>query len=264
MAILLPSPRVLIVEDQDDLSRSVAFALEGCGYQVRIAARGAMALELVRIFHPDVMLLDLVLPDMSGLDVCRTARALADVDPPSIIIVSARAQEADRVLGFEAGADDYIVKPFNIRELTLRIESRIKHRQAESGASSTAIGGAPVLRLRNLRVDEASHRVFVDEREVNVSLLEMKLLLHLFHAAGSLVSKRELLTEVWGYQSDVTSRTVDTHVKRLRDKLGTAADLVQTVRGLGIRLAKPQSVAGDISAGVGAAKQPASSPRPRR
>jgi two-component system phosphate regulon response regulator PhoB len=234
--------RVLIVEDEADLSNSLAYALRAGGYEAEIADRGEVAVRSAEAFRPELVLLDLMLPDMSGMEVCRHLRRGTPAQQPAIIIVSARAQETDRVLGFQMGADDYVVKPFSIRELLLRVEARLKARQA--GLSSVAHSGAdevvdPVLALGALRIDVASHRVFVGEQEVHVSALEMRLLLYLLRSPGGMRTRRELLTEVWGYHPEVSSRTVDTHIKRLRDKLGGASELLQTVRGVGFRLAEP-------------------------
>ena len=231
--------RVLVVEDEPDLGNTVAYALRASGYDAQVADRGESALGALQSFSPDLILLDLMLPDMSGLDICRKVRSRKESDQPAIIMVTARAQEVDRVVGFEVGADDYVVKPFSVRELMLRIEARLKARKAALGRS----GDEPQqtgheLSLHNLRVDTTTHRVFVSESEVHVSALEMKLLVELFHAPGRMLTRRQLLTKVWGYHPDVASRTVDTHMKRLRDKLGEAAPLLQTVRGVGFRLSE--------------------------
>lgn len=230
-----------MVEDEADLSNSLAYALRAGGYEAQVADRGEAALGAVRSFAPDLILLDLMLPDMSGLDICRTVRSWPESSQPSIIMVTARGQEIDRVVGFEVGADDYVVKPFSVRELMLRIEARLRVRKAALDRKPELAApqvDSPMV-LRNLRVDEASHRVFVNGAEVHVSALEMKLLVQLFHSPGMMLTRRELLTKVWGYHPDVASRTVDTHIKRLRDKLGDAAPLLQTVRGVGFRLADP-------------------------
>ena len=236
--------RVLIVEDEADLSSSMAYALRTHGYEAEIADRGESAMRALDDFHPDLVLLDLMLPDMSGLKVCRRLRGSTGTDQPAVIIVSARAQEIDRVVGFEIGADDYVVKPFSVRELMLRIEVRLKSRQARIESSVTGTSQAVAeadkpLALGILKVDESAHRVFVEDKEVHVSALEMRVLVYLFHSPGRMRTRRELLTEVWGYHPEVSSRTVDTHIKRIRDKLGSAADLLQTVRGVGFRLADP-------------------------
>jgi two-component system phosphate regulon response regulator PhoB len=236
--------RILIVEDEVDLSSSMAYALRAHGYEAQIADRGESAMRALDDFHPDLVLLDLMLPDMSGLEVCRRLRSSSRADQPAVIIVSARAQEIDRVVGFEIGADDYVVKPFSVRELILRIEARLKSRRARS--ESPATGAVPAiaeteksLALGILKVDESGHRVFVANDEVHVSALEMRVLAYLFHSPGRMRTRRELLTEVWGYHPEVSSRTVDTHIKRIRDKLGVAAGYLQTVRGVGFRLADP-------------------------
>jgi two-component system phosphate regulon response regulator PhoB len=209
-----------------------------------VADRGAVALASLETFRPDLVLLDLMLPDMSGMDICHRLRKSPSHDQPAVIILSARAQETDRVVGFESGADDYVAKPFSIRELMLRVEARLKMRKAIMATAiarkvAEADRGATALGLRNLRVDESAHRAFVDDKEIRVSALEMRLLLFLIRSPGRMRTRKELLTEVWGYHPEVASRTVDTHIKRLRDKLDTAADLLQTVRGVGFRLADP-------------------------
>jgi two-component system phosphate regulon response regulator PhoB len=237
--------RVLVVEDEADLSSSLAYALRANGYEAQVADCGQAAMQALAAFQPDLVLLDIMLPDMSGLEICRKVRSSPNPHQPTVIILSARVQEIDRVVGFEVGADDYVVKPFSVRELMLRIEARLRMRKA---ATEVVVSKAPdaaeppvaTYGLRNLRVDESAHRVFVDGSEVHVSALEMRVLAYLFKSPGRMRSRRELLTEVWGYHPEVASRTVDTHIKRLRDKLGAAADLLQTVRGVGFRLADPR------------------------
>jgi two-component system phosphate regulon response regulator PhoB len=243
--------RILVVEDEVDLSSSLAYALNANGYEAQIAGRGELAIQALDTFKPDLVLLDIMLPDMSGLEICRKLRGSANPRQPAVIILSARVQEIDRVVGFEVGADDYVVKPFSVRELMLRIEARLRMRKAATEASSlkaavSADKSVVTFTLRNLHVDESAHRVFVDTSEIHVSALEMRVLVYLFKSPGRMRTRRELLTEVWGYHPEVASRTVDTHIKRLRDKLGTAADLLQTVRGVGFRLADPDQ-SNDVS-----------------
>ena len=239
--------RVLVVEDEIDLSTSLSYALAAAGYEAQTADRGGVALAALEVFHPDLVLLDVMLPDISGLDVCRRLRQNTTIRQPAVIIVSAKAQEIDRVVGLEIGADDYVVKPFSVRELLLRVDARLKTRRAvmaaatnsreEAGRASDS--SSENFLLRNLRVDGIGHRLFVDREEIHISPLEMKLLVFLFRAPGRMRTRREILTEVWGYHPDITSRTIDTHIQRLRDKLGSAADLLQTIRGVGFRLADP-------------------------
>jgi two-component system phosphate regulon response regulator PhoB len=240
--------RVLVVEDESDLSSSLAYALRANGYEAKIAGTGHAAIEALESFRPDLVLLDLMLPDMSGLEICRKLRGTPSEEQPIVVILSARAQEIDRVVGFEIGADDYVAKPFSVRELMLRIDARLRSRQRISEARSGQVARVDeatnrFFQLRNLRIDESAHRVFVDDDEVHVSALEMRILVYLFQSPGHMRTRRELLTEVWGYHPDVESRTVDTHIKRLRDKLGAGADLLQTVRGVGFRLANAEPAA---------------------
>ena len=213
--------RVLVVEDEADLSSSLAYALRANGYEAHVADRGETAMAALESFHPDLVLLDLMLPDMSGLEICRRLRGSTHAHQPAVVILSARTQEVDRVVAFEIGADDYVVKPFSVRELMLRIEARLKTRKtaivhASELPATTVEKPTRAFSLRNLKVDESAHRVFVDEKEIHVSALEMRMLVYLFHAPGHMRTRRELLTEVWGYHPDVASRTVDTHIKRLR------------------------------------------------
>jgi two-component system phosphate regulon response regulator PhoB len=223
--------RVLVVEDEPDIRRTLEFAIRSGGYEVHSADRGETALHELNAFLPDLILLDLMLPDMSGLEICRNLRAKRDRKQPTVIILSAKSEEVDRVIGFELGADDYVPKPFSVRELMLRIDARLKARKAQVTPTHGIMHA-----LGLLRVDETSHRIFVGDEEIHLSALEMRFLVHLIKAPDRLHTRKEILTEVWGYNPDVTSRTVDTHVKRLRDKLGAAADLLQTVRGVGFRL----------------------------
>ncbi len=231
--------RLLVVEDETDLCKSLEYALKASGYEVRVADRGDTAVRVLHELEPDLVLLDVMLPDMSGLEICQRIHTMPAASRPVVVILSARVEEADRVAGFEAGADDYVVKPFNVRELILRIEARLKTRESLLEVDEEKRGGKPeLLTVGCLAVDEKAHRLFVDGKEVHVSALEMRLILHLVHAPGYMCTRRKLLTEVWGYHPEVSSRTVDTHVKRLRDKLGKAADMLQTVRGIGFRLAE--------------------------
>lgn len=234
--------RVLLVEDEEDLVRSLSYSLEAAGYQVQSALDGTTALQLAAAQPPDIVLLDLMLPDISGLEVCRRIRASGQTPQPIVIMVTARGEEVDRVVGFEVGADDYLVKPFSVRELLLRMEARQRAQSVTDEHQHTttpAAGTTPRkgrIALGNLEVDPDSHQVFVSGNEVHVSALEMRLLLHLLAVPGKVRYRRELLTEVWGYHPEVSSRTLDTHVKRLRQKLADAGAYIHTVRGVGYRV----------------------------
>jgi two-component system phosphate regulon response regulator PhoB len=243
--------RVLVIEDEADLRTLLSYNLEAWGYQVRAVDTGKAGLKSYDEFTPDLVLLDLMLPDISGIEVCRKIRTNQEKPDPIVFMLTARGEEMDRVAGFEVGADDYLVKPFSVRELMLRMTARLKARggEADRAAPPLAKAALPAAEtkerkryiLGSLEVDPDRYHVYVEGREVHVSALEMRLLIHLFQAQGFVRSRKDLLTEVWGYQPEVNSRTVDAHVKRLRDKLGAAGRLIETVRGLGYRLAEVEA-----------------------
>jgi two-component system phosphate regulon response regulator PhoB len=243
--------RVLVIEDEVDLRTLLSYNLEAWGYQVRAVENGKAGLASFDEFTPDMVLLDLMLPDISGIEVCRKIRSAHARPEPIVFMLTARGEEIDRVAGFEVGADDYLVKPFSVRELMLRMTARLKSRGGEPERSPGPSATPPAIESKErkryslgpLEVDPDRYHVYVDGREVHVSALEMRLLIHLFQAQGFVRSRKDLLTEVWGYQPEVNSRTVDAHVKRLRDKLGAAGRLIETVRGLGYRLAEVESEA---------------------
>lgn len=236
--------RVLVVEDDPDLQELLRYNLEASGYEVKSADAGETGLREAQIFSPDVVLLDLMLSDMSGLDVCRRIRAAGGRRQPVVIMLTAKGDEIDRVVGFEVGADDYVVKPFSMRELLLRVRSHLRdsvpadHTPA-LGTSTASARARRRFEVGQLKIDMDEHRVLVGEEEIAVSALEMRLLVYLAQKEGMVCPRSDLLTDVWHYSPEVTTRTVDTHIKRLRDKLGRAGGLIQTVRGLGYRLSDP-------------------------
>lgn len=221
--------RILIVEDEPDLAATLEYTLQREGYRTRMATTGAEAMEEVRREPvPDLVLLDLMLPDLSGLEVCRKVRADEATGGIAILMLTAKGEEIDRVVGFEVGADDYVVKPFSVRELVLRIAALLRR----SGGAESA---TEVVSFGRLRLDGPAHRAWVDGDELMLTALEFKLLSVLMNRRGRVQTRDTLLTDVWGYVADVSSRTVDTHVKRLREKLGPAGPYVETVRGVGYR-----------------------------
>ena len=229
--------KVLVVEDEADIGELVAYNLRQEGYDVATAVNGTAALEEVARFLPDLIILDLMLPDISGIEVCRRIRGRDTQPQPTVIMLTAKGEEIDRVVGFEVGADDYVIKPFSVRELLLRVRARMQDIASRQPGGQPAAAARPRrFAVGPLTIDGTTHRVSVDDKEVSVSLLEMQLLLHLAQAQGTVCSRRDLLTHVWKYSPGVTSRTVDTHVKRLRDKLGSAGHLIRTIRGVGYRL----------------------------
>jgi two-component system phosphate regulon response regulator PhoB len=235
--------RVVVIEDEADLRNLLCYNLQAWGYEARGAGSGEAGIEQVIEFRPELVLLDVMLPDLSGIEVCRRIRALQDLAQPVVVMLTAKGDEMDRVVGFEVGADDYMVKPFSVRELMLRMSARLKGRASESPATPNPPKAAASPARRRLvagplEVDPDGHHVHVKGQEVSVSALEMRILVYLFDARGIVRTRHDLLTQVWGYQPEVNSRTVDTHVKRLRGKLGVAGALIETVRGLGYRLAE--------------------------
>ncbi len=218
---------ILIVEDEPDLRATLEYNLEREGYEIRSAEDGRTAMKLAAIDPPpDLVLLDLMLPDIQGTEVCRQLRADPRTQDVAVVMVTAKGAEIDRVVGFEVGADDYVVKPYSVRELMLRIRAVLRRAQGEDQASPT---------FGILRLDVPAHRTFVDDAEVRLTALEFRLLATFYDRRGRVQSRERLLSDVWGYQPAVTTRTVDTHVKRLREKLGPAGAYVQTVRGVGYR-----------------------------
>jgi two-component system phosphate regulon response regulator PhoB len=223
----MPS-HILVVEDERDLQKVLSYNLKQSGFDVVVAADGETALRALKEEPFDLVLLDLMLPGMPGTEVCRRLKQNRETSNIPVVILTARGEEVDRVVGFEIGADDYVVKPFSVRELVLRIQAILRR----GGAP-----GAPDERVQFgvLRIDRPAHRVFSGDVEVSLTALEFKLLAMLYDRRGRVLSRDTLLDEVWGAHVDVTRRNVDTHVKRLREKLGEAGAYLETVRGVGYR-----------------------------
>ncbi|MRG92059.1 response regulator [Polyangium spumosum] len=220
--------RILVIEDEPALLKVLDYNFRQAGHEVLLAPRGEEGLRLARERRPDVILLDLMLPDLQGTEVCLRLQQSEETRDMPVVIVSARGDEVDRVVGFELGAVDYVVKPFSVRELLLRVQAILRRAKAKTGERR-------VLQFGRLRIDDEAHRVWVDGAEVELTLLEFKLLVALYENRERVQTRGALLEGVWGMDVEITTRTVDTHVKRLRDKLGPAGDYVQTVRGIGYR-----------------------------
>ena len=228
-ALPTTAAKVLIVEDESDLLRTLEYNFRQAGFDVLTTARGRDAMRLAADQVPALVLLDLMLPDIPGTEVCRQIKSDPKTRQVHVIMLTAKGEEVDRVVGFELGADDYVTKPFSVRELVLR--ARAVLRRAEPAEPPAA------LQIRELVIDSNAHRVLVDSREVVVTALEFRLLWTLATRQGRVQTRETLLNDVWGLHLNVETRTVDTHVKRLREKLGSAGSLIQTVRGVGYRLA---------------------------
>jgi two-component system phosphate regulon response regulator PhoB len=221
---------ILIVEDERDLAGALEVALAHEGYQTRSAASGRLALELaVQEPVPQLVLLDLMLPDLPGTEVCRRLRQDERTRGVGVIMLTARAEEIDRVVGFEVGADDFVAKPFSVRELLLRIRAVLTRLRPDERTVS-----API-EFERLRVEIDAHQVWVDGAELALTPLEFRLLTTLLTRRGRVQTRATLLSDVWGMHADLVTRTVDTHVKRLREKLGAAGEYVETIRGVGYR-----------------------------
>jgi two-component system phosphate regulon response regulator PhoB len=220
------SRKILIVEDETDVADLLTLNLRKAGYTVSMAADGANGLQKARDDRPDFIILDLMLPKMSGLEVCKILKSDTVTTHIPILMLTAKAEEIDRIVGLEFGADDYVTKPFSPREIVLRIRAIL--RRGETADESLKAGP--------ISIDPARHEVRVNGKPVHLTSLEFKLLRTLMQRRGRVQDRDRLLNEVWGYESVIDTRTVDTHVRRLREKLGKAGDAIETVRGFGYRL----------------------------
>jgi two-component system phosphate regulon response regulator PhoB len=220
--------RILVVDDEPDILELTRMSLVRDGYEVETAATGDEALASLRRGRPDLVVLDLMLPDRPGTDVCRSIRTTPELADVPVIMLTARGDEVDRIVGFELGADDYVTKPFSPRELGLRVKA-ILRRGIETETSSEN------LQHHGLALDLSRHRCVFGDEEVTLTAKEFLLLATLMKRPGRVLTRERLLEEVWGEGIAVTLRTVDTHMKRLREKLGPAGDLIDTVRGVGYR-----------------------------
>jgi len=223
------SHRVLVVDDEPDITALVAYHLAKAGYRVSTAANGADALKAAREERPDIVILDVMLPGVSGYDVLAELRRLEETRDVGVILLTARRDEPDRIRGLSLGADDYLTKPFSPAELALRVSALLRRLAAPAVASGSTLAAGPVA------IDRSAHRVTVDGQEIDLTATEYKLLLTLVERRGRVQSRPQLLETVWEAQPDIQTRTVDMHVQRLRTKLGEAGELIETARGFGYR-----------------------------
>lgn len=226
------SQKILIIEDEPDIRKTLEYNISREGYHVVSASSLVEAKSQFESDSFSLILLDLMLPDGSGLDLCREIKSDKEKSSIPIIILTAKDDEVDKVVGFELGADDYVTKPFSVRELILRMKAVLKRGEKKSDNVEVQ------RQFGQLSIDTESHEVFVDNNEITLTALEFKLLCQLVDRRGRVQSRDQLLSDVWGYSAEVTTRTVDTHIKRLREKLGSMGKYVQTIRGVGYKFTR--------------------------
>ena len=217
---------IYIVEDEPDLKDALVYNFQN-DFKVESFGNGETCLEKIKKKIPDLIVLDIMLPGMSGLDLCKKIRASEELSNIAIILLTAKGEEIDRIVGFEIGADDYVTKPFSVRELILRAKVILK--------KSTNDVEEKLLEYASISMNLSAHKVTANGAEILLTALEFKLLKHLLKRKGRVQSRDQLLSDVWQLSTEVTTRTVDTHIKRLREKLGKSGDLIQTIRGVGYR-----------------------------
>jgi two-component system phosphate regulon response regulator PhoB len=221
--------RILLIEDEPDIAEVLQYNLEKEGFEVETARRGDTGLEVIRRDAPDLLLLDLMLPGIDGLELTRLLKRDTATAHLPIVMLTARGEEVDRIVGLELGADDYISKPFSPREVVLRVKAvlrRFQHEEAE----------AELLTIGGIELDLAAHQLRVKGKEMPLTATEFRLLRLLLERSGRVQTRGQLLSDVWGYAEDIDSRTVDTHIRRLRRKLGSEVDRIEMVIGVGYRL----------------------------
>jgi|TARA_B100001540_G_scaffold114429_1_gene102532 two-component system phosphate regulon response regulator PhoB len=223
---------ILIVEDEPDIRKNLKYNISREGFDVITAGSLSESEEIVNSNSISLIILDLMLPDGSGLDLCKKFKSNSKTESIPIIILTAKDDEVDRVVGFELGADDYVTKPFSVRELILRIKAILKRGQTKKEVVEVE------RQFGDLSMDIESHEVYVNNDEIDLTALEFRLLRHLVDRRGRVQSRDQLLSDVWGYSAEITTRTVDTHIKRLREKLGPMGKYVQTIRGVGYKFSR--------------------------
>jgi len=228
------SHHILVVEDEPDINKTVSYNIANEGLKPLSALNLTEAESYISSNNISLIILDLMLPDGSGLDFCKKLKSSNAYSEIPIIIVTAKDDEVDKVVGFELGADDYVTKPFSVRELMLRIKAILKRNSKDMTQNTSS----KIETFGILSINEDSHEVFINDDEIILTALEFKLLKHLLDRRGRVQTRDQLLSDVWGYSAHITTRTVDTHVKRLREKMGVMGKHVQTIRGVGYRFSR--------------------------
>ena len=230
------SNKVLVIEDEPDIRKTLEYNLSREGYKVESCGSIEEANTFLENPSYSIIILDLMLPDGSGLDLCRQIKSNSTTQEIPILILTAKDDEVDKVVGFELGADDYVTKPFSVRELILRVKAILKRNTKTSNLSNQT---HEINRnFGSLKMNVESHEVFINDEEIILTALEFKLLRQLVERRGRVQTRDQLLEDVWGYSSNITTRTVDTHIKRLREKLGSMGKYVQTIRGVGYKFSR--------------------------
>lgn len=225
--------KILLVDDEADVTTLVAYHLKAKGFQVEVVNDSTSSIGIARSFLPDLVILDVMMPDLNGIQICRMLRADPKLKRVPVIFLTAKAEENDRVQGLEIGADDYICKPFSTKELVLRVQT-ILRRLSESGTEERP----KHLQVGEVVIDTERHEVRIHGQPVELTATEFNLLRLLMERRGRVQTREHLLLNVWNYETEIETRTVDTHVRRLREKLGTEADWIETIRGVGYRMAE--------------------------
>jgi two-component system phosphate regulon response regulator PhoB len=220
--------KILVVEDDHDIAQLLAITMKKAGYEVAVTENGYEALNSIRRHPPDLVILDLMIPGIDGFEVCKEMKRDPKTGAVPVLIVTARGEEIDRIIGLELGADDYVVKPFSPRELLLRVRAILRRAGQEYHP-------AAMFKQEGLEIDSEGHRVRLNGEEIVLTATEFKLLTELANSQGKVLNREQLLDRVWGYHFEGYARTVDTHIRRLRQKLLSCADWIETVRGVGYR-----------------------------
>jgi len=223
--------KILVVEDDKHISKLVKYNLEKAGFDSTVTITGEEALEVLDREAVDLIILDIMLPKMDGFETCKQIKQDKKLSHIPVIMLTAKGEEVDKVVGFELGADDYVVKPFSPRELVLRVKAILKRGEPKEEVKD-------ILSVDKLTVDIPRHKVTIDKKEITLTQIEFKLLVTLMQRKGRVQSRDSLLEDVWDIAADVTTRTIDTHIKRLRQKLGKMGKMIETVRGIGYRFSE--------------------------
>jgi two-component system, OmpR family, phosphate regulon response regulator PhoB len=228
--------KILVVDDEPDVTELLVYTLKAKGFSVEAVNNPNASVGLARTFLPDLVILDVMMPELNGIQICRMLRADPTLKSVPVIFLTAKAEEGDRIQGLESGADDYVSKPFSTKELVLRVQSILRRAGEEKPAEQRMLQAGEIV------MDIARHEVSLHGRPIELTATEFKLLRLLMERRGRVQTREHLLINVWNYETEIETRTVDTHVRRLREKLEDQADWIETIRGVGYRMAEQRAV----------------------